>query len=289
MKANSNVKINRKYKDTVFRKLFGESKENALSLYNAVNGTSYSSADELEYTTLDDVIYMKAKNDVSFIFDASLSLYEHQSSYNPNMPLRGLLYFADLYRQLIPCTEKLYMSTLIKIPAPKYVVFYNGDSSKMSDDVIELKLSSAFIGRTEPGTFEWTATMINIRADKERELLNKCKILGEYSTFVEEIIENNQTMDMLSAVNRAVDDCIRKNVLRDFLTKHRKEVVDMCLTEFDEIKWRELVKEEEQLRTVASLLKKGKITMDDAAEELGLDVETTERLLVENGISITAI
>ena len=68
MKANDGVNYNRNYKDTLFRKLFGENRENALSLYNAVNGTHYTNAEDLEFTTLDDVVYMKMKNDVSFIF-----------------------------------------------------------------------------------------------------------------------------------------------------------------------------------------------------------------------------
>ena len=84
-KTNDDIHVNKKYKDTVFRKLFGENKGNALSLYNAVNHTSYTDPDDLEYTTLEDVIYMKYKNDVSFLIDKTLSLYEHQSSYNPNM------------------------------------------------------------------------------------------------------------------------------------------------------------------------------------------------------------
>ena len=185
------------------------------------------------------------------------------------------------------------MSKLVRIPAPKYIVFYNGDSSKMPDDVIELKLSSAFIGETEPGKFEWTATMINIRADKNRDILEKCRMLKEYSTFVEEVIENNKTMNIKEAVNKSVEDCIKNNVLKEFLTIHRKEVVDMCLTEFDEIKWGELMKEEGiaegKQNTVFSLVKKGKLTLDEAAEELGLDVSATEKLLSEHGISIPSV
>ena len=125
-KTNDDIHVNKKYKDTVFRKLFGENKGNALSLYNAVNHTSYTDPDDLEYTTLEDVIYMKYKNDVSFLVDKTLSLYEHQSSYNPNMPLRGFLYYADLYRKLIHRSERLYSKHLLKIPRPHYIVFYNG-------------------------------------------------------------------------------------------------------------------------------------------------------------------
>ena len=105
------------YRSTLFSKLFGENKKNALSLYNAVNGSNYTNVDDLTFTTLDDVVYMKMKNDVSFPFDKTLSLYEHQSTYNPNMPLRGFLYFADLYRQLIKDNERIYSKSIVKIPA----------------------------------------------------------------------------------------------------------------------------------------------------------------------------
>ena len=143
-KTNDDIHVNKKYKDTVFRKLFGENKENALSLYNAVNHTSYTDPDDLEYTTLEDVIYMKYKNDVSFLIDKTLSLYEHQSSYNPNMPLRGFLYYADLYRKLIHRSERLYSKHLLKIPLPHYIVFYNGSEKYMGEERRTLRLSDAF-------------------------------------------------------------------------------------------------------------------------------------------------
>ena len=132
-KTNDDIHVNKKYKDTVFRKLFGENRENALSLYNAVNGTAYTNPDDLEYMTLEDVIYMKYKNDLSFLIDKTLSLYEHQSSYNPNMPLRGFLYYADLYRKLIHRSERLYSKHLLKIPRPHYIVFYNGSEKDLPD------------------------------------------------------------------------------------------------------------------------------------------------------------
>lgn len=184
MQTNDGVKINKKHKDTLFRLLFGENKENALSLYNAVNGSSYTCADDLEFTTLEDVVYMKMKNDVSFLFAKSLNLYEHQSSYNPNMPLRGLMYFADLYRQLIPESEKLYGQKLVKIPTPKYVVFYNGDDGKMNSERIELKLSDSFEMPDATHGFEWTATMININCGRNKKIMEKCKVLNDYSIFI---------------------------------------------------------------------------------------------------------
>ena len=246
MNANRKYVANREYKATVFSKLFGEDKENALSLYNAVNNSNYLNADDLTFTTLDDVVYMKMKNDVSFLFDKTLSLYEHQSTYNPNMPLRGFLYFADLYRQLIKDNERIYSKNLVKIPAPKYIVFYNGDKKDMPEQVKELYLSDAFDMEVEPGKFEWTARMVNINAGMNPELLAKCKVLGGYATFVDKVRTYNKSMPLTDAVDQAVDECVEAGVLEEFLNKHRKEVRNMVLTEFDEEKYLKMMREEER-------------------------------------------
>lgn len=116
--------VNRKYKDTLFRALFSERKH-LLSLYNAVNETNYTNEEDLEINTLENVIYLKMKNDISFLFGFSLNLYEHQSSVNPNMPLRDLFYVADLLQKIVK-DKNLYSSCLVGIPTPKFVMFYNG-------------------------------------------------------------------------------------------------------------------------------------------------------------------
>ncbi len=132
MNTTNHGNVNREFKSSLFCKLFGESVENALSLYNAVNGSDYTDTEDFVFTTLEDVIYMKMKNDVSFLFDKTLNLYEHQSTYNPNMPLRGFLYHADLYKKLIKKSEQIYSRYLLKLPAPRYIVFYNGTDRKMT-------------------------------------------------------------------------------------------------------------------------------------------------------------
>lgn len=129
MNANDGIAANREYKDRLFTFIFGkeENRPYLLQLYNALNGTSYTDPSELEITTLQDVIYIRQKNDISFLLDSELSLYEQQSSYNPNMPLRGLMYFSALYRQFLSRQgTDLYSSSLVKIPSPRYVVFYKG-------------------------------------------------------------------------------------------------------------------------------------------------------------------
>lgn len=238
---HSNVRVNRQYKDSLFCMLFGQNKENALSLYNAVNHTNYDNPDELEFTTLKDVIYMKMKNDVSFIIDKSLSLYEHQSTFNPNMPLRGLLYFSALYQKELD-DRRLYGRRLVRIPNPQYIVFYNG--SKKEEERILLKLSDAFEKPDPSGMFEWTAIMLNINYGQNKELLEKCIALQHYAIFISKVRQYNKSMDLEDAVTEAVQECIRENVLREFLEKHRKELSGMILEEFDEEGYYELLREE---------------------------------------------
>lgn len=120
----SETSYQRNQKDTIFRRLFTE-KKNALDLYNALNKTTHADAEELEITTLENTIYMKFKNDVSFVFDFELMLYEHQSTVNLNMPLRDLVYVTDLLKGRIRIDD-LYRSSRIKLPTPRFVVFYNG-------------------------------------------------------------------------------------------------------------------------------------------------------------------
>ena len=122
------MSANKKYKDTVFRRLFSD-RDNLLSLYNAVNGTAYTDPSELEIVTLESAIYMGMKNDLAFIIDTNLFLYEHQSTYNPNMPLRDLLYISAEYQKLVD-DRSLYSSALQRIPAPNFIVFYNGEKRK---------------------------------------------------------------------------------------------------------------------------------------------------------------
>ena len=138
-----NKRIHRKYKDRVFRIIFRDKKE-LPELYNVVNDSAYTNPDELTITTIEDVVYMGMKNDLSFIIGDVMNLYEHQSSYSPNLPLRGLFYFASLYRERIEdVKQKLYMNVPLHIPFPQYIVFYNG--TKQEPERQELKLSDLFV------------------------------------------------------------------------------------------------------------------------------------------------
>ena len=115
---------NREYKSRIFTMLYSEP-ERALELYNAVNNTNYDNPELLEINTLENAIYMGMKNDVSFVLDARMSLYEHQSTVNPNLPLRFLFYVADVYSGMLIGGNQ-YSRTKMKIPEPRFLIFYNG-------------------------------------------------------------------------------------------------------------------------------------------------------------------
>ena len=183
-------------------------------------------------TTIDNAVYMGMKNDSSFIIGNMLNLYEHQSTFCANMPLRGLLYLADIYRAYIAKGDyNLYGTKLIQLPVPHYIVFYNG--TEPQPDMQTLKLSDAFGG--DDGCLECRAVMYNINYGHNTELLEQCRILEEYAIFIDAIRKYQKTGESLKmAVELAVDECINNNVLREFLLKNRNEVVSVLLTEYNE-------------------------------------------------------
>ncbi len=233
-------KVLHRHKDTVFRMLFRKKKA-LLSLYNAVNGTSFTNADDLEITTLENAVYMGMKNDVSCVFAFELSLYEHQSTANPNMPLRDLIYVAAQLQKLVP-ENQLYSSKLIQIPTPRFVVFYNG-KAKMPERV-EYRLSDMFQKPTERPELELLVTVYNINPGMNEELLEACQLLKEYMLFVVKVRENQRAMDLNAAVNKAVDDCIQEGILEAFLREQRREVIAMSIYEYDQVGHMQLIKEE---------------------------------------------
>ncbi|MDO4538147.1 MAG: hypothetical protein Q4B54_08295, partial [Coriobacteriales bacterium] len=227
--------VNRNHKDTIFRDLFGteQNKANTLSLFNALSGTNYEDPDILAFTTLDNVLYMSVKNDVSFLINFEMILWEHQSSYNPNMPLRGLSYFARLYASWIERNNKsVYAETIIELPTPTYFVFYIGEKKRPDKEI--LRLSDAF--GTNKGSVEVTVTVLNINKGHNPELMAACKTLSDYASFIARIREYNKSMKLPEAVDAAVDYCIEHGILSDYLRDKKEKVRDMFLTEYDQAK-----------------------------------------------------
>ncbi len=240
--------VQRNFKDTVFRMIFKE-KENLLSLYNAVNQSSYTDAENLEITTLENAVYMNYKNDISFVFDFELLLFEHQSTCNPNMPLRDLLYVSRVLQNRIK-DENLYSKRLIKIPAPKFVVFYNGTDFQPEQQI--LRLSEAFEKKQERPALELSVIVYNINLGYNQELLETCCLLKEYVQYVELVRFFAKEMYFSEAVEQAVDHCIRNGILSDFLSENRAEAIAVSIFEYDEEQhmrserkeWREIGREE---------------------------------------------
>ena len=271
---------NAKYKDSLFRRVFGaEDKRSArwrLELYNALSGRNHTNPNDLEITTLENVIYIKIKNDVSFLVDSQMNLWEHQSTLNPNMPLRGLLYFAVLYQKhLVSIDEALFTTKLIKIPAPQYIVFYNGDDE--TEDVCKLKLSDAFIDFESQGDFEWTATMININKNHNERLHKNCKALYDYCSFINRIKSNIKNgMKQEAAIDEAIDWAAQKNLLEGLIKEQRAEVRMDLLTEFDQEQYDRIRRREgyqqKTTETALAMLKK-RYPLSDILEITGLTKE----------------
>ena len=244
IKTKTQPVVIRNYRDTLFRMLY-RNKKRLLSLFNAVNGTQYDNPDDLTITTLEGVLYLGMKNDVSCIIDMMMQLYEHQSTVNPNMPLRNLFYVSDLLQKYI-YEEGLdiYSRKQIKIPTPKFVVFYNGDEEQPERK--EIRLSNAFSANTGETNMELVVLQININKGQNEELKAACKTLQEYAEFTERAREHRKEMELEDAIRTTIDECIRDGILKDFLLKNKAEVYHMCLYEFDVELHERVLREEER-------------------------------------------
>lgn len=235
-------KANRNYKDTLFRTVFKEPKE-LLSLYNALNNTEYANPSDLEIVTLENAIYMNVKNDLACIVDCHLQLYEHQSTVNPNMPLRDLLYVVHEYEKLF--TENtLYSSKQIKVPTPAFIVFYNGTAKQ--PERLEMKLSDAFEVSTREPALELKVIQININHGYNQALMSKCQTLKEYSLYINRVRTHIKKMPLENAVELAVSECINEGILSDFLIQNKSEAISMSIFEFDEEREMALIRRDER-------------------------------------------
>ncbi len=232
--ANKKAKYAKKHKDRLFRFIFNQKSE-LLSLYNAVNDSDYTDENDLTIYTIEDFIYMGMKNDLSFLIDCHLNIYEHQSTYNPNMPLRGFLYMASALKKYIAAKNlDIYASSAVIIPVPQFYVFYNGTRNVPGEQVLKLT-DSMPEDKRDKSCAQFEATMININADHSPKLMKRCPKLYEYAVFISRIRENTATgMPLADATEKAVTDCIHDNILADILRSHKAEVTDMILDEYDE-------------------------------------------------------
>ena len=176
---------------------------------------------------------MNYKNDISFVFDFELLLYEHQSTCNPNMPLRDLIYVTRVLQNRVK-DENLYSKSLIKIPTPRFVVFYNGTDFQPEQQV--LYLSDAFEKKQNEPALELSVIVYNINLGYNHELLDACRLLKEYAQYVAQVRVYAEKLPLSEAVEKAVDDCIKNDILAKFLAKNRAEAIAVSIFEYDEEK-----------------------------------------------------
>ena len=274
--------VNRTYKSTVFIMLF-EDRNNLLELYNGMSGKHYTNPELLEINTLENAIYMSIKNDISFLIDGRLSLYEHQSTYSPNLPLRFLFYISHLYSRMTK-DDNLYGTKKVHIPEPEFVIFYNGREEMPERQV--LKLSDMYTTKDKQVRLELEAVMLNISGENNHKLKAACHTLREYAIYTDKIRKYTKIMGLSDAVERAIQECIEQGVLKDFLERHRTEAKAMSIFEYDQEKHmrqeREAAWEDGHLAGIEDGLKsqiekklaKGK-TLTEIADELE---ETEERI-----------
>ena len=226
-------KHNRRYKDSVFVDFFSEdrtAKANFLALYNALHGTDYQSTAILKNIRLKQVLYMSFANDVSYLVDNKIIvLAEHQSTINPNMPIRCLEYIARLYEQFYKSKEK-YSRKQLAIPTPEFYVFYNGKELYRGDSL--LKLSDSFTQKHNEYALELSVKVVNINYDKASEILERCKPLKQYSLFVD-AVRRNIAVDKEHGFEKAIKECIQNDILREYLQRKSKEVLNMLIGEYD--------------------------------------------------------
>ena len=286
----------RQTKDIVFRLVFGNDRQALLQLYNVLHGTAYTDPHELQIVTLDNAIYISRKNDLAFLLAGSINMYEHQSTLNPNMPVRFLIYLAQEYQLLVESMDKsLYVSELIPLPTPQCVVFYNGIVD--TPDEYELRLSSAFSNQDVEPAVEVVVKVININYGHNEHLMQGCGLLSQYAQFVAVTREYaNRYNNREEAMNAAIEYCIAHGILEDILRKHRSQVLGSLLEEFDEKKYARTLREEgyEAGRTdgftegeqygleqgknklLVKLVKDGNLTIQKAAAEADMTVTQFE-------------
>ena len=280
-------KPNRLYKARLFVMIF-EDKRKLLELYNAISGKHYEDPELLEINTLENAIYMSMKNDLSFLIDARLSLYEHQSTYSPNLSLRFLFYLSDMFSGMT-MDANLYGTKRVVLPVPRFVVFYNGEADQPDRQI--LKLSDLYTVKEEEPMLDLKVLVLNVNQGHNPELMEACRTLWEYAEYTERVRKYAKEQPIAEAVERTITECIQEGILKEFLEKNRREAKNVSIYEYDQEKHIRQEREEaweagraDQLKElIRKKLAKGK-TLPEIAEALEEDEDTIRKLMEEMGI-----
>ena len=257
-KRNYRSNGNREYKSDVISMML-QIPEYALDVYNAMNDSAYTDPDMIQIMRLENGISLSVRNDASFFISNYLNLYEHQSTYSPNAPLRFLIYLTNLLKKLIGKRD-LYGRKRVQIATPHFAVFYNGTEKRPEKEV--LKLSDAFINRTDTPEIELTVTVYNINPNNNTQLLEKSEVLRSYMIFVNRVRENLEHQKKIAqnapeydetayeeelevAINEAIDYCVKHHIMEEFFRENRSEVTKSMVLDYTWERREELIRAEE--------------------------------------------
>ncbi len=237
---NNNDITLRNHKDTVFRLIFNN-KEKMLELYNALYDTNYPPGTPVDINTIESALYLADKNDISFTIDNTyLVITEHQSTINPNMPLRDLWYIAEIYKKMVD-SKAVFKDTLVKLPRPTFVVMYNGREPLPPES--RLELSDCFLGEGE-SLLNLSVMVYNVNEGAGCSLLTKSPTLYQYSQLVSLVREYWSRGPITHHERQQIYDiCMEKGILVDFMKEHGKTIIDMLSVEFTEAEIQQLFEE----------------------------------------------
>jgi hypothetical protein len=272
------MSANREYKSTFFSVLLSEP-ERLREVYNAIANTNYGEDVPIEINTLKDVFYKGLENDISFIIDGKfVVLLEHQSTINKNMPLRCLMYISAVYKKIVDMKAAFRVS-LIKIPAPEFIVLYNGEEPFPEEET--LHLSDAYIAEDDSlkmfGNLDLTVRVLNINPQYNQKLLHKSETLKGYSSIIARVRQNKPSgIADEEAIDEAIKWGIENGILSEFLKEHRAEVSAMLTTEFNIDIALDVVREEADAKWQTVLADKDAKLADKDAKLADKDLEIAQ-------------
>ena len=288
---------NRSHKDSLFVDYFSKDrdwKQHFLSLYNALHGTSLQVADtQLERVNIDQVLYKSYYNDIAVLVDGQFILMiEHQSTINPNMPLRLLEYIARIYGNIVDSRAK-FSRHLVPLARPEFYVFYTGDQKLPPESY--LHLSDAFPNQPPKAdlTLELKVKVCTIKSESPSPVVHSCHDLEQYVQFLE-LVEEARAAGHENPLKWAIQEAVRRNILRDYLERKGGEVLSILMTEYNYATDMAVLKEEAyedglfvgreegayetKLETARSFLSMG-LAPEQVAQGTGLSLEIVQQLL----------
>ena len=268
--SDDNLHVNREYQSDTF-KLYSSQKKELIELYNALNDTAYTIDDEVTINTLENSIFLKIYNDVSFVLSKTVNLYEHQSTINPNMPLRDLFYINDIYKKET-MRKVLYGYKRIMVPTPKFVVFYNGIDDAPEKQI--LKLSDSYGKPTDAPELELTVTVLNVNYGHNKKLMEKCTALRDFATLIQRIRDNlDKGIAKEEAIESAVNSCIEDHIMEEFLLREKAGVIHMHVLDFNEELHNQSLIEQGIDAVLINMIKAEKLSDEEMAQYAGCSVE----------------